>query len=326
MSPQTKERRTKVRSLPSLASRARRLLLVTGLVTAAATTVVPVQSAYATNETYSCSKCSAVSDVRQNWVTNVEGDNYSGKGICDNFTYSNETTHKFCNGSYSEECLLLEGEYYGVGWIQKYYEYEYHLAGRQDNFKGSERCLYLGSGGGRESASVYMPLGKTKAKHASHFAILSSRGKAHLAASANSNLPSGAVLAGAADGHELYAWQTAGNTKTCLIAIADAPGRVGGISCGPTSEVEKTGIVALELGSNAGMMALIPDGVDDMTVTDESGASHTVPASNNVAGFEDSSFTSISYRLSDGTTKTIPVSSRAVITMGPNQIWTLGTS
>lgn len=62
-------------------ARFRRLLIVVGMMAACAAACTAALPAFATNEYFECGSCAAVNGP-ENYVTNTQGINHSGGGIC----------------------------------------------------------------------------------------------------------------------------------------------------------------------------------------------------------------------------------------------------
>ncbi len=82
--------------------------------------------------------------------------------------------------------------------------------------------------------------------------------------------------------------------------------------CGRASEVEAKGAVSLyEANEHAHpyILALVPDGIANVVITDSDGTSHTAAVTNNFAVYEDlKTPSSVSYTLPNGATETTDVS------------------
>lgn len=116
----------------------RQLMIAAGLASALVTAAAIATPALATNEYFECGSCTAVNGP-ENWVTNTQGINHSGKGVCAVVWKNNG------GGNYKEEGFeCAEGG--GTATACSFAEFVGHgevftsggnsfLRGRQDNFK-----------------------------------------------------------------------------------------------------------------------------------------------------------------------------------------------
>ncbi len=118
-------------------TRFRRLLLIAGLVAGSATALASVPNASATNQTYSCSSCTAING-EDNWILDAEGDNYSYEEV---ILYLWKKT----SGGYEKAAYAVVGAYRGevcysakkseefVGHGETAAGVNAHLSGRETN-------------------------------------------------------------------------------------------------------------------------------------------------------------------------------------------------
>jgi len=124
--------------LKTLGRRFRTVLLVTGLVTSAATAAVTVPGASGTNLPYSCSSCTYKKGPT-NYVRNNEGINYSYNGVAATLWKSNgEFVQEAYSSGYKALVCHKSGEFYGWGDVATRDGGSAHLAGREDNYAGCE--------------------------------------------------------------------------------------------------------------------------------------------------------------------------------------------
>lgn len=129
--------------------------------------------------------------------------------------------------------------------------------------------------------------------------------RAHRATTSGASAPQGAIFAGLsqADGvtNELYAWHRSAQ-EDCLVDVEAV--REVTTACDPSWAVEAEGIAwaGPPTGSSApvNVVAMVPDGVPTVEVTDGDGSKHTVNVVNNVADYSASSVTELRYTLPNG--------------------------
>lgn len=133
------------------------------------------------------------------------------------------------------------------------------------------------------------------------------------ASSLKKGIPPEAVLAGVYGRSEIYVSRrlAAGGAVDLmthgydLCLTTTEPGGLGGTACSPSSRVEEEGLVTVR--TTAGRVhveALLPNGVQSVTVIDSRGARHLVATKNNVAVIEDANVTAVRYMLSTGNVHT----------------------
>lgn len=128
--------------------------------------------------------------------------------------------------------------------------------------------------------------------------------------------PEGAILADVseADGvpNEIYAWQRS-SQEDCVVDVEAA--REMTIACSPSSVAESEGISfvanAGESGGFSGVnvVAMVPDGVHAIQVTDRDGSTHRVGVKNNVVDYAASNVTELRYTMPDSTVRSVHPSS-----------------
>jgi hypothetical protein len=110
------------------------LLVTVGVVSSAATAIVTVPGASATNRSYSCSSCRFVPGPND-YVRNNEAINYTWKEVAATLWTSGGA---FVQEAYSNKYKALvchkPGEFYGHGAAAERAGGQAHLAGREDNY------------------------------------------------------------------------------------------------------------------------------------------------------------------------------------------------
>jgi hypothetical protein len=141
----------------------------------------------------------------------------------------------------------------------------------------------------------------------SAFAVFSRHSRARTAAVTGSatHIPANAALAGSsrADGqiNEIYAWERS-QGEYCLLDVEAVTAR--SVVCGSRTAAEEHGLLLAEnsveyLGTN--VVVLVPNGVRDVTFTEDDGAAHTVAVTNNFAAYASSGgVSSVRFTMPDG--------------------------
>lgn len=166
----------------------------------------------------------------------------------------------------------------------------------------------------------------------SAFGVLA-RGHARTASTSGAMFPADAALATVVGNREVYVWEVPGgediapfsrrhaaSTTEVCIGWEEAGGGGTG-SCGPASAAAEHGSVTVGRVRNQSTGALsarivtilVPNGVQDVTLTDRDGATRNVKVTNNVVIEEGESLASppaaaaVTYRLPTGRTETAPM-------------------
>ena len=129
--------------------------------------------------------------------------------------------------------------------------------------------------------------------------------RARRATAGGVSAPQGAIFAdlSRADGvtNELYAWHRSPQ-EDCLVDVEAA--REVSTACDPSWAAEAEGIswAGPATGSSGpvNVVAMVPDGVPTLEVTDGDGSKHTVDVVNNVADYSAASVTELRYTLPNG--------------------------
>lgn|GEM_PF-2076763 len=141
---------------------------------------------------------------------------------------------------------------------------------------------------------------------------------ARTAAAGAAKPPPGAILAAVVGETELYALHNAssavgaGGLTDCVYHFTNG---LGGAACGPTSEVEESGIVGVSVsggvpgapGAVLRITGLLPNGVQSIKITDRDGVTYAVHVADNVVEREDNNAATVSYGLPDGQVETTDV-------------------
>lgn len=184
----------------------------------------------------------------------------------------------------------------------------------------------LAVGGGTAPRASHTARPARKGSPRSAFAVLTHK-TARIAAVGHGVLPADAILATTAADRSVYVWERAkgepmggpGTPPTGTQTVCEGylvgntnPGP-GGVACGPISRMAETGAVSFGQARLPGthtlsstiVTALVPNGVNSITLTDANGSSYKVPVTNNVVSVEDDKLApapaaAVSYTLPDG--------------------------
>lgn len=130
--------------------------------------------------------------------------------------------------------------------------------------------------------------------------------RAHSAAVTPSVLSgdSGVVLAAVKGANDIYISHGKNARLDCFYDHISA--QAGGGDCARSIVAESRGMVGVleTAGHTTRVLALLPDGVTNVIVTNQDGSSHSVTVENNVAVYEDASPATVSYTLPNGMTQT----------------------
>jgi len=126
-----------MRNVLRIRGRFQRVLLTTALVMTCTAAPGVVQPAFATDEGFSCSECTHVTN-KENWVKNVESYNFSGLGTCDYlWDHSSGKWVKIidsCVSTTHGQLLCLAFELVSHGETTRTFNFLYNLYNRQDNY------------------------------------------------------------------------------------------------------------------------------------------------------------------------------------------------
>lgn len=118
--------------------------------------------------------------------------------------------------------------------------------------------------------------------------------------------PQGAVRVAAVGTDQIYAWHSKSRNEDCILDLRVA---TGGVACEAAAKAEAHGVVGVFReggGATSGsastmrVIALVPNDVKEVRITDKDGASYTVGVSDNIAVSRDVNTTSLAYRLGNG--------------------------
>jgi hypothetical protein len=115
---------------------------------------------------------------------------------------------------------------------------------------------------------------------------------------------SGVALAVVKGENEIYVGHRENQALDCIYDHINI--HAGGGGCGKATFVESQGMIGtLETAGEATrVLALVPDGVGNIVVTNQDGSSHSVTVENNVAIDEDPTPATVSFTLPNGVTRT----------------------
>jgi hypothetical protein len=119
-----------------------------------------------------------------------------------------------------------------------------------------------------------------------------------------SSLTGPSVLAGALDSMQVYLSERKG-----LICIRVLEGSVESAGCAHAEEIQNIGDLGVRGNGSGrvGIVLVLPNGVETVTLSDHGGGSRRIRVANNVAEAYDSQIESVAYRLANGALHTISI-------------------